>query len=196
MFRNAIARTVATQRLSQATQSRHLASSVMYVRNLPLNTTESELADRLSKYGPVYEYQFTPKRPGDEYAIAFVKFYSGDLPSTIEELASLPAPIEAEVEDVVKRCSEAIASLDGSVFNGRSLNANFARKNQPDAIQFNARMAVRKANDPMFAARMEDRKNQAREQGGSSSGSNQYSAGYKDGFKDGLQQGQQNAGRN
>ncbi|KAJ2748619.1 hypothetical protein GGI19_006036, partial [Coemansia pectinata] len=141
-------------------------------------------------------YQFTPKRPGDEYAIAFVKFYSGDLPSTIEELASLPAPIEAEVEDVNKRCAEAIASLDGSVFNGRPLNANFARKNQPDAIQFNARMAVRKANDPMFAARMEDRKNQMREQGSSSGGGgNQYSAGYKDGFKDGLQQGQ-NSGRN
>ncbi|KAJ2900451.1 hypothetical protein GGI21_000785 [Coemansia aciculifera] len=188
MFRNAIARTVATQRLAQGTQSRHLASSVMYVRNLPLNTSENELAERLSKFGPVYEYQFTPKRPGDDYAIAFVKFYSGDLPSTIEELSSLPAPTESEVEDVTKRCSEAIASLDGSVFNGRPLNANFARKNMPDAIQFNARMAVRKANDPLFAARMEDRRNQPREQGGSNS-SSQYTSGYKDGFRDGLKEG-------
>ncbi|KAJ1651184.1 hypothetical protein GGH95_000428 [Coemansia sp. RSA 1836] len=198
MFRNAIARTVATQRLSQAVQSRNLACSVMYVRNLPLNTTENELADRLSSYGPVYEYQFTPKRPGDDYAIAFVKFYSGDLPSTIEELSSLPAPSESEVQDVTKRCSDAIASLDGSVFNGRPLNANFARKNMPDAIQFNARMAVRKANDPLYAARMEDRKNQAREQGGMGgmSSGNQYSAGYKDGFRDGLKQAQQGGGRN
>ncbi|KAJ1825269.1 hypothetical protein IWW57_000027 [Coemansia sp. S610] len=190
MFRSAISRTVASKRLSMATQSRNLASCVMYVRNLPLETTESELADRLSKYGPVYEYQFTPKRPGDMYSIAFVKFYSGDLPSTIEELASLPHPIEAEVEDVTKRCSDAIASLEGSNFNGRTLNASFANKNQPDAIQFNARMAVRKANDPMFAARMEDRKNRGKEQSGGSG--NQYSAGYKDGFRDGLQQAKSN----
>ncbi|KAJ2492298.1 hypothetical protein IWW37_001610 [Coemansia sp. RSA 2050] len=192
MFRSAISRTVATKRLSMATQSRNLACSVMYVRNLPLDTTESELADRLSKYGPVYEYQFTPKRPGDAYAIAFVKFYSGDLPSTIEELASLPHPIEAEIEDVTKRCSDAIASLEGSNFNGRTLNASFANKNQPDSIQFNARMAVRKANDPMFAARMEDRRKQRGQGSSDSSGNNQYSAGYKDGFRDGLQQAKNN----
>ncbi|KAJ2818645.1 hypothetical protein FBU31_001157 [Coemansia sp. 'formosensis'] len=193
MFRNAIARTVATQRLSMAAQKRNLACSVMYVRNLPLDTTENDLAERLNKFGPVYEYQFTPKRPGDAYSIAFVKFYSGDLPSTVEELSSLPAPTQAEVDDVTKRCSDAIASLDGSVFNGRPLNASFALKNQADSIQFNARMAVRKANDPMFAARMEDRRNN-KDQG--ASGGNQYSAGYKDGFKDGLKQGQENSGRN
>ncbi|KAJ2744743.1 hypothetical protein GGI20_002712 [Coemansia sp. BCRC 34301] len=187
MFRNAIARTVATQRLLQTTQIRNLASSVMYVRNLPINTTESELAERLSQFGPIYEYQFTPKRPGDDYAIAFVKFYSGDLPSTIEELSSLPPPIEAEVEDVTKRCSDAIASLDGSLFNGRPLNANFARKNMPDAIQFNAKMAVRKANDPLFASRMEERRGRGREEGGLGSNS-QYSNGYKDGFRDGMKQ--------
>ncbi|KAJ1997392.1 hypothetical protein GGI04_005424, partial [Coemansia thaxteri] len=82
MFRTAIARTLAAKRLAQVPQSRHLATSIMYVRGLPANTTESDLARLVEKFGPVYEYSFMPKRAGDDFSVGFVKFYSGDLPST------------------------------------------------------------------------------------------------------------------
>ncbi|KAJ1946126.1 hypothetical protein EC988_005608, partial [Linderina pennispora] len=99
------------------------------------------------------------------------------------ELAALPAPSAIEVSDVAKRGSDAIAELNQQDFGGRPLRVGFAHKNMPDAIQFHARMTLRKSADPEFAANINKRQN---EKGG-------YSAGYKDGFRDGLAQAQKDA---
>ncbi|KAJ1949509.1 hypothetical protein FBU59_001111 [Linderina macrospora] len=177
-------RTVATTALrAQRIQTRGLASSILYVTNLPKGTTEEKLAPIFEKYGPVYEYHFPQSRGEQSYVNAFIKLYSGDLPSTIEELAALPAPSAVEVSDVAKRGSDAIAELSEYDFEGRPMRVGFAHKNMPDAIQFHARMTLRKAADPEFAANTNKRQN---EKGG-------YSAGYKDGFRDGLAEAQKNA---
>ncbi|KAJ1890543.1 hypothetical protein LPJ66_007377 [Kickxella alabastrina] len=193
MFRNTLARASTIKHLAQMQQSRNLACSVMYVKNLPLEFDEASLTPFIEEFGPVYQTNFMNRRPEDRFSIAFVKFYSGELPSTVEELAELPAPTPEEVADVNKRCSAAISALNGATIGSNTVNAAFGIKNLPDAIQFNARMMVRKANDPIFAARM-DTKVRAMQntRNGSEDGRNpQYLSGYKNGFKEGFEAGKQ-----
>ncbi|KAJ1725560.1 hypothetical protein LPJ53_000230 [Coemansia erecta] len=187
MFRNTLARATAFKRLAQTQQARNLASCTMYVRNLPIDFDEAKLKPYVEEFGPIYQVNFTQKRAGDRYSIAFVRFFGGDLPATVEELAACPDPTPEEVAEVTKRCTEAINALDGQVINGHNVNAAFGMKNSPDSIQFNARITLRKANDPEFAKSLEQ-KQQAIREGRTGSGSNDvYQQGYKNGFKDGFE---------
>ncbi|KAJ1956150.1 hypothetical protein GGI12_005381 [Dipsacomyces acuminosporus] len=187
MFRNAIVRATAATRLMRNQQTRSLATSIIYINNLPIDTDEAKLTPLVEKFGPVFECHFPSTSPDATSRSAFVKLYSGDLPSTIEELAALPTPNPSEVSEVTKRGSDAIAALSGAVFDGHTLHANFARKNMPDAIQFHARMTMRKASDPEFASR-------TRRSADGSRRSPDYTQGYKDGFRDGMLQARRNAG--
>ncbi|KAJ2787755.1 hypothetical protein GGI15_000456 [Coemansia interrupta] len=185
MFRNTLARATAFKRLAQTQQARNLASCTMYVRNLPIDFDEAKLKPYVEEFGPIYQVNFTQRRPGDRYSIAFVRFYGGELPATLEELAACPDPTPEEVSEVTKRCTDAISALDGQVINGHNVNAAFGMKNSPDSIQFNARINLRKANDPEFAKSLEQKRQTMRD--GRPMSNDSYQTGYKNGFKDGFE---------
>lgn len=189
MFRTALS--TATKRFSsQMQQRRNLASCVLYVKTLPLDATAEQMNAMLEQWGPIYETQFLARRPEDHSAVAFVRFYSGDVPSTVEELAALPEPSVAEVQDVTKRCADAMAAINNTTVGENIISASFARANNPDSIQFQARMQLRKASDPVFAARVNQntKRSRAANNPTSESSMDRYAEGYKAGFKDGLEQ--------
>ncbi|KAJ2634438.1 hypothetical protein GGF40_004208 [Coemansia sp. RSA 1286] len=183
MFRNTLARASAFSRIAFNQQSRNLACSTIYVRNLPVGISEEKLRSYVEKFGPIYEIHIPKPNNADMAGIAFVKLYTGEIPSTIEEVAQLPDPSAQEINELNERCAEAISYLNSVQIDGSSIGAAIARKNQLDTIQFNARFALRKARDPEFASMHESRRQAAR---GPNTTSKDYRAGYADGFKDGV----------
>ncbi|KAJ1728827.1 hypothetical protein LPJ61_003827 [Coemansia biformis] len=184
MFRTRLlARASTASSLVRTQQRRALACSCLYVRGLPLDTDADRLRKLFEGYGPIYDTNLLANRAGDRYSIGFVRYYAGELPTTVDELARLPMPDEAEVEQVRSCSQNAIDAMAGTEVDGCTLDVQYASRNNADHIQFQGRLQQRRERDPTWAS-------QRSSPGGSSSNaSGGYADGYKAGFRDGVAEG-------
>ncbi|KAJ2351593.1 hypothetical protein IWW50_002365 [Coemansia erecta] len=181
MFRLAAARANAIKGVAQM-QRRGLACSNLYVKGLALDTTEDSLRAMAEKFGNVYNANVLQTTPADRFAVGFVKFYAGELPSSVDELAKLPYPPQDEIDAVNEMGQNMIRELSGTMVDGWRMDVQVSIKDRPDNIQFRANFQARRDRDPNFANNQR-RRADAPNDGGS------YSQGYRDGFKDGLAKG-------
>ncbi|KAJ2553909.1 hypothetical protein EV175_002769 [Coemansia sp. RSA 1933] len=184
MFRNVLTRTSAAARLASSQQTRNLACSTVYVKRIPRNFTKTDFAPYVEKYGPVYDIGLKPPSASDLYGIAFIKFYAGELPSSVDELMELPFPPPSEIDDVTQIATRAIEGLNETEINGSRLEADFSRKNKADSIQFYARYSVQsnQGRERRVASPRGDGMNAGIDR-------QDYTKGYHDGFKDGVAEG-------
>ncbi|KAI9505703.1 hypothetical protein GGI25_002390 [Coemansia spiralis] len=188
MFRSVLSRTSAMRRLAFKPQIRNLACSTLFVKHLPAKVTEEKVALLFDEYSPIYEIRFLEQQPQDTQKIAFVKIYAGELPSTVEELAQCPPPEAWEIDEVTQRAVKAVNALNNINYEGKKLLVSHAHRNMPDSIQFNAKMSLRKAQDPEYAAIAEQSRQDRRSQR-KNDPDNAYNTGYKNGYKDGIAEG-------
>ncbi|KAJ2718389.1 hypothetical protein GGI07_005779 [Coemansia sp. Benny D115] len=187
MFRNSLVRASSFARALRAQQTRNLASSTVFIGNLPLGTTEATLRPYVEEFGNIYDISLPEPKPHDMTAIGFVKYFVGEIPATVEELARLPRPSADEIEEVTNICARAIDSLNGKEIGSNIIRANHGKKINPDSIQFNARVMVRKANDPEYAQYVSKEAREARRNGSQPNKNGDYMLGYKAGFADGFE---------
>ncbi|KAJ1797011.1 hypothetical protein LPJ59_003400 [Coemansia sp. RSA 2399] len=189
MFRNVLARTSTVSRVALSQQTRNLACSTVYIKKLPRTFTKEALAPYVEKFGPVYEIDVREASPSDYYSVAFVKYYAGELPSSVDELAKLPQPLPAEIDEVLRTSNGAIHGLQNTQIDGEYLFADHTRRNKPDSIQFYARFTLGKPQgvNSMRSGSPRDRGMSA---GGASIDERQnFTRGYQEGFKDGIAEG-------
>ncbi|KAJ2768902.1 hypothetical protein IWQ56_002759 [Coemansia nantahalensis] len=186
MFRTGLlARTSAAASLARTQQRRSLACGCLYVRGLPLDMTKDRLKSLFEEYGPIYDTHMMTNRPGDRFSIGFVRYYDGELPATVEKVAMLPPPPTEEIERVRGFCQNAIDAWAGRTLDNYIVDAQYSSRNNPDHIQFQARMQMRRESDPEWASQRQSRTAQGNNRSGGESGGS-YSDGYKNGFRDGM----------
>ncbi|KAJ2710111.1 hypothetical protein H4R19_003909 [Coemansia spiralis] len=189
MFRTGLlARTSAVASLARTQQRRALACGCLYVRGLPLDMTRDRLKSLFEEFGPLYDAHLMANRPGDRFSIGFVRFYAGELPQTVAQMALLPPPSTEEIEEVRAVCQNAIDAWAGRSIDGFTVDTQFSSRNSPDHIQYQARIQQRRETDPEWAARRPSAEG-AQVRGGMGKNGNTYADGYKAGFRDGVAEG-------
>ncbi|KAJ1665546.1 hypothetical protein IW140_004067 [Coemansia sp. RSA 1813] len=185
MFRNVLSRTSATSRFALGQQARNLACSTVYIKKLPRDITKETLTPYVEKFGPIYDVTVRDVTPSDYHGVAFVKYYVGKLPSSVEELVQMPFPTPAEIDEVTQISASAIEELNKTEIGGEYLIADHARRNKADSIQFYARYTMQKANNATSSSRSGPPLPRSR----TTSERQNYTRGYQEGFKDGIAEG-------
>ncbi|KAJ2082340.1 hypothetical protein H4R24_001645 [Coemansia sp. RSA 988] len=182
MFRSLFTRSSAASTLLRLQQRRGLACSTMYVKGIPSNFDNDKVRSLFEEFGNVYDSYIAPPRDQQMSTFAFVRFISGELPATVEETANLPPPSEEEIKEVDAAASKAIYALSGTTLEGCNVSVQYANKNMPDHVQFQARLQIRRERDPEWAARKSNDNYSAR------GNTADYTRGFKEGFQAGLKE--------
>ncbi|KAJ2517666.1 hypothetical protein H4217_003822 [Coemansia sp. RSA 1939] len=186
MFRNVLARTSAGSCLAARQQVRNLAASTVYIKRIPLDMTKERLTAHLEQFGPVYDVNMKEIAPSDTHHVAFVKFYAGELPDSVDELCNLPFPTTAEIDKAMEISTRAIREINSQGIDGEFVQADHSKKNKPDSIQFYTRFTMQKVDHGIPPPQRPTIPNN---KVNTSSDRQSYMMGYQEGFKNGVAEG-------